>query len=337
MVAGNIADLSIGIQTTQGTAAATPLSRLYLMGGGLGPLRDNADVEETSSSRLRNTGYTQNVRVEGSPQFAVRPNSIVPLLWAAMGAKAVTGASDPYTHTLTLAATQPYATLWRTLGPLYERFVDCKVGRLLFESEAGGVLAVTADWLGLSPAFQTTAQTTATPETTNTFIHADLAGQFLVETVAASRIRRVAISIGTGAQIAYGDKVTGDAVEEGMQEITIQTEQVIADFAQWNRYHYGTASPSNNAAPTQDVIELAGTGIDVKWSKRNPTTGAVATPERSLQFTATRLQIANIEGQDPNTGGDPLARTVTYKVYQPASGSGLTAVVKNNTASYAAS
>ncbi len=336
MPAGNIADLSIGVQSTQGTAAATPLLRTYLMGGGFAPMRDVADVEETSSGRLRSTAYVQNVRAEGSPQMAVRPVMIVPLLWAAMGGKAVTGASDPYTHTLTLAATQPYMTIWRTLATLFERFVDCKIASLNFESQAGGVLAVTAQILGLAPAFQTTANTTATPETTNTFVHADLSGQLLVETVAAARIKRVAISIGTGAEIAYGDKVTGDAIEEGMQEITIETEQTISDFALWNRYHYGTTTPTNNAAPTQDPVELAGTGVDFKWTKRT-SGGVAATPERSLQFTATRLQIAAIEGQDPNTGGDPLTRTVRYKVYQPASGSGLTAVVKNGTASYAAS
>jgi hypothetical protein len=336
MVAGNIADLSIGIQSTAGTAAATPLARCYLMGGGFGPMRDVADVEETSASRLRNTAYVQNVRAEGSPQFAVRPGFIPVLLYGAMGTKAVSGAGDPYTHTITLAATQPYLTFWRTLGTLFERFIDVKVASLNFESTAGGVLAVTAELLGLSPSFQSTANTTATPETTNTFVHADLNGQFLVETVAVSRIRRVAVNIATGAQIAYGDKVTGDAVEEGMQEITIETEQVISNFADWNRYHYGTATPANNAVPIQDPVELAGTGVDVKWSKRN-SAGAVATPERSLQFTATRLQIAAIEGQDPNTNGDPLARTVRYKVYQPSSGSGLTAIVKNATASYAAS
>lgn len=336
MVAGNIADLSIGVQATQGAAAATPLTRAYLMGGGLAPMRDIADVEETGSGRLRSTAYVQNVRAEGSPQFAVRPNMIVPLLWAAMGAKAVTGAGDPYSHTLTLAATQPYCTFWRTLGTLFERFVDVKIASLSFSSEAGGVLAVTSELLGLAPAFQTAANTTATPETTNTFVHSDLAGQLLVETVAASRIRRVAITIGTGATIAYGDKVYGDAVEEGMHDITIETEQTISDFALWNRYHYGTTTPSNNAAPTQDPVELAGTGIDFKWTKRT-SGGTAATPERSLQFTATRLQIAAIEGQDPNVNGDPLTRTVRYKVYAPASGSGLTAVVKNSTASYTAS
>lgn len=336
MVAGNIADLSIGIQNTQGTASATSLARAYLTGGGLMPVREVNDVEETSSSRLRSTAYVANVHVEGSPQFAVRPGFIPILLFGVMGSKAVTGASDPYTHTMTLAATQPYLTLWRTLGTLFERFVDCKVKSLVFESTAGGILSVTAEILGLAPAFQTAAMATATPETTNTFVHADLEGQILVETVPVSRIRRVNVSISSGAEVAYGDKVSGDAVEEGMHEITIETEQTILNFAEWNRYHYGSTTPANNAPPTRDPVELAGTGIDVKWTKRT-SAGVAATPERSLQFTATRLQIAAIEGQEVNTSGQPITRTVRYKVYQPAAGSGLTAVVKNATTAYAAS
>jgi hypothetical protein len=336
MVAGNIADLSIGIQNAQGVAAATPLVRAYLTGGGLMPMREVNDVEETSSARLRNTAFVANARVEGSPQHAVRPGMIVPILFGVMGAKAVSGAADPYTHTMTLAATQPYLTYWRTLGTLFERFVDCKLRSAVFESTAGGILSVTTEVLGLAPAFQTTANTTATPETTNTFVHADLEGQILVETVAVSRIRRVAISIASGAEISFGDKVTGDAVDEGMHEITIETEQTISNFAEWNRYHYGTTTPTNNAPPIRDPIELAGSGVDVKWSKRT-SAGAVASPERSLQFTATRLQIAAIEGQEVNTSGTPITRTVRYKVYQPAAGSGLTAIVKNATATYAAS
>jgi hypothetical protein len=337
VVAGNIADLSFSLQAAKGTAAATGQHRSYLTGGGFGPTREINDVEETSSSRLRSTAFVGQVAAEGEPVMAVRPSMIGLLLHAAMGAKAVSGAADPWTHTFTLALTQPYLTVFRMLGGLlFERFTDVKVSSLAFESSAGGILQVTASLIGLSPASKTAAEVTVQPETTEPFLHMDARSQLSFEGSPVSRIRRNRIVIATGAEAQYGDAIVGDEVSEGMHEITIETEQIVSDFALWNRFHYGSASPADNAPATPTVIELGAPGLDIKYTKRQAS-GAAATPERSLQFTATRVQVAEIAAIDPNTDGTPLARTVTYKVYQPAAGgSGLTAVLKNSTASYPA-
>lgn len=337
MPAGNIADISIALQAAKGTPSAAGQHRSYLMGGGIDPTREVNDVEETSSSRLRSTAFVGQVSVEGEPQIAARPNILGLLLHGAMGAKAVSGASDPYTHTFTLANSQPYLTIWRMLGgALFERFVDCKIASLTFESEAGGVLAVTAGIVGLSSASKTTAETSVAAEVTEPFLHMDGKGQFVFEGAALSRISSMSIEIGTNVEASFGDAIVADAAEEGMHEITVTTEQTISDFAAWNRFHYGSASPADNAAPTPTVIELGAPGLSIKYSKRQAN-GTDATPERSLTFTATRVQIAEISGQEPNTDGSPITRTVTYKVYQPSGGgSGLTAVLKNGVASYPA-
>src|SRR5687767_7451259 len=136
MPAGNIADLSMAVQTAKGTPAvpgATTMSRIYLAGGGLRAVKETADLEETSSGRLRNENFTRVIRAEGTPEAFVRPEMIGWLLWGALGAKAVTGAADPWTHTFTLANTQPYMTFWKMLGGLlFERFGDCKIVSLTF-------------------------------------------------------------------------------------------------------------------------------------------------------------------------------------------------------------
>lgn len=340
MVAGNIHDLGWAIQTTKGTASAASIQRSGIMGGGLNPVPNVADVEESSGGRLRNTAFLTQVHGEGEPVIAARPGILGLLLYGAMGAKAVTGAGDPWTHTFTLAATQPYLSVWRNIGigagaaAEFERYVDTKITRLQLESSAGGVLAATVGLLGINPQFKTAAETSVTLETVEPFLHTDLKGQFLVETVAASGIRRVTINMTTGVIGSAGDDVLYDTLDEGMQEITIATEQTITDWALWNRFHYGTTTPADNAVHTGGVIELAASGLDVKWSKRTAAR-AVATPERSLQVTATRVQIASIEGPAVNTDGAPLTRAVTYKIYQPtAGGTGLTAILKNGVTAY---
>jgi hypothetical protein len=336
MPAGNIADIALGLQAAKGTASVISSVRSYLMDGGFAPVKEVADVEETSGGRLRNTAYVKSVRGEGTPKFACRPGFVGMLLYAAMGAKAVTGAADPWTHTFTLAATQPYLTVWRSLSGLFERFADCKVTSLNFESTSGGILAVTAGLVGLQPVFKTAIEPTGAAETTEPFLHMDGKGQFLVETVPVASISAARVNFASGASAIYGDSVTADQVAEGMQEVVIEAEQTITNYAEWNRFHYGTTTPADNAIPTPVVVELAGSGIDFKWSKRT-TTGIDATPARSLQMTATRVQILAVEGQDSNSDGTPIKRTVRYKVYSPASGSGLTAILKNSVAAYAAS
>jgi hypothetical protein len=336
MVAGNVADIALGIQAAKGTPSIISSVRSFLMDGGIIPIRETKDVEETSGGRLRNTAFVAATRGEGSPKFAARPGMLGMLLYGAFGAKAVTGAGDPWTHTFTLALTQPYLTAWRSLNGLFERFTDCKITSLNFESTSGGILAVTAGIVGLAPAFKSAIEPTGAAETTEPFLHMDGKGQFLVETVPIASVAATRLNFGTGVSVIYGDSIVGDQATEGMQEAVIELEQTISNYAEWNRFHYGTTTPADNAAPTPGIIELAASGVDIKYSKRQAS-GADAVPARSLQFTATRLQILAIDGQDSNNNGDPVKRTVRYKVYAPASGSGLTAILKNGVTAYAAS
>jgi tail tube protein len=337
MPAGNIADVAVALQTTKGTPSAASQHRFYLSGGGLAPERDHADVEETSGSRLRAEGFIRQARAGGTPQAFVRPDMIGLLLYGAMGAKAVTGAADPFTHTFTLALTQPWLTFWRMLGGLkFERFLDCKLTSLILRSSAGNPVSVEFGVAGLGVFHLTAQETTAAVEKTNTFMHSDGKGQFLFETVPVATIESIVLTINTGVSLQQGDSVTPNDAPEGQLEITIETVQTITDFSTWNRLHYGSATPANAAPLTPVVQELAGSGIDFKWAKRQADGTTLATPERSLQVTATKLQIRSITGLDPNTSGDPLKQTVTYRVYEPAAGSGLTAVLKNSKSTYPA-
>lgn len=342
MPAGNIADLSMAVQAAKGTPAvpgASTMSRVYLAGGGLMAPKETADLEETGGIRLRTGNYVTQVRAAGSPEFFVRAEMIAWLLWGMFGTKATTGAGDPWTHTFTLTATQPYMTFWRMLGAaLFERFADCKLASLTFHSEAGQPLRVTAEVVGLAPAFQTTAQTTATIEVTAPFMHADAKSLLIFEGSPVAAIDTVDLTITGNTTTQQGDDVVPFQASEGMYDITLSVQQTLIDFATYNRMTYGSATPSNNAVPSPNVIELlGGSVVNLKYAKRD-SVGAVATPERSLNFTADRLALASVEGIESNTNGDPLRQNATYKIYQPAGGgSGLTAVLKNGKSAYASS
>lgn len=332
MVAGNISEISFALQSAKGTSAGASQHRLYHTGGGVMPMRDVADIEETTGNRLRAQSYVQQTRGEGSPVFVVRPKFIGLLLYGALGAKAVSGVGDPYTHTFTNATSLPWLTVYRMLGNgLYETFTDCKVVGLHFNSEAGGLLQVTADIMGLSPSYLTAAVTTVSVETTDAFIHADGTGALQIEGTPVASIESFALDIVNNGALQQGDSVGGYDVTEGLLDITWTSRQALTDFALWNRFHYGSATPSNNATPTRNVLTLSSTYLDYKFTRPG---GA---PERSIEFiSGSNVQVQSIAGVEPNTNGDPLKYEVTYKIYAPTSGSALTAKVLNSQASYPA-
>lgn len=330
---GNDADIAIAIQAAKGTPSVVSSQRLWLLGGTVEGDKAVNDVEETSAGRLRNTAYVGAASGAGTPSFAVRPITIGLLMYLAMGAKAVSGAGDPWTHTMTLASTLPWCTIWRRLANgLFERFADAKVNTLALRSEAGGILAAEVGFMALSPAHKTAAEATATPEADSAvFVHGDGVGALLYESVAAAEVRRASLSINNNLALQQGDAITPFDLVEQVQDITLETEHTIVNFELYKRWLYGSAAPADNATPSRTVLELAATGIDFKWTRPG---GA---PERSLRVQAPRVQVQKPTGHEPNASGAPIVETRTHKVYKPAAGSGLTAIILNGQSSYAAS
>src|SRR6187402_812670 len=145
---GNVAWAMVQKQVSKGTAAtyaAASAYKLPLSGTGRpGPNRATDNLSETDASRDRGVTYVQNAGVEGTMETYVRDAPIGFLLWAALGADAVTGTTN-YVHTLTGANSLPYFTTWTDVGDtLYEQLLDCKLGTLTISGEAGGPLSASA-------------------------------------------------------------------------------------------------------------------------------------------------------------------------------------------------
>lgn len=332
-IPGNDADIAIAIQAARGTPSAASSQRLYLMSGGLSGAKTVNDVEETAAGRLRGTAYVGAVSGGGTATVAVRPVSIGLLLYLAMGAKAVAGVADPYTHTMTLASVLPWCTVWRRLASgLYERFSDAKVSSLTLRSQAGSILAAEVNFMALTPAHKTAAEATATPEAADlVFAHHFGQGALLYEGVAAAEISRASVAINNNLALQPGDSLTGYDLVEQLQDITVETEHTVSNFDLYRRWMYGAAAPADNAAPSGSVLELGASGLDFTWTRPG------GPPARSVRIEAPRVQVQQLAGLDPNASGAPIVETRTHKVYKPAVGSGLTAVVLNGQATYAAS
>lgn len=327
--AGNDYDIAIALQSAQGVAASASQYRFPVTGGGLPVIKDTNPIEETTAQRLLADDYVAGVRAEGGPQLVARPNIAALLLYGAMGAKAVAGAGDPYTHTMTLAARLPYFTVWtRMADGLFTKIIDAKIGSLTLASAANGLLTMTANFIGIDPRHAAAAEVTASYEAAGTaFVHADGQGALQVEGAAVATMESVELTIDNGVAAHTGDSVTPYAALEARQNIMINAQQLVTDFDLWKRYLYGSDSPSDGDAPSRTVLELTG-GIDFKWTRPG-------SPERSIQVQAPRV-IPVPASIEPNVNGDPLKYSVEYRVRKHASLSSLTAKVKNGVASYPA-
>lgn len=332
----SIHELAFAKQSAKGTPATAATFRIPLVGGTVRPQRTVEILEETGTSRVRTQSNVMRAAVEGNPEYAVRPDALGLLLYAVLGAKAVAGAGDPYTHTFTNAAEQPWLTFWRQLENLkYEKFVDCKVTQLVLTSDNSvNGLRAAMTVMGLS-ANHLDSATYATEvdvdeEAGAPFMHYDGQGALGVE-APISAIERVALTINNQSTMQQGDSHLGYDVAEGILDLSVEVRALWENVSEYNRFHYGSATPTDGDEATKDVIELASSYLDFLWTRVAASPG----PERSLRIqSGNRVQIRSLDGIEPNTNNDPVKKTTTYGLMRVASGSELTATLKNGTASY---
>lgn len=332
-------ELAIAKQSGVGVPAAAAQFRTRASGGDIMPVRNVPDFAETGTNRLPRTSFVASMGVDGSPAMGVRDEIAALLLYGALGSKMVSGAADPFTHTLTPANSLPYFTFWRMLGDLvWEKFIDCKVSQVEMVSEAEQAVIMTATIVGtkaqaLSSAVYAT-EATAAPlagagaDGTGLYVHHHGSGLLLVEAAAISRMERVAVTINNNVARQMGDSIFADDVTEGAQEITIATRQRVAadEVELYNRLHYGAASPASGTDAVGTILELAGGGLDLMWRR-------ATAPERSIRFqTGDRVQVSAMGGLTPGTGNDPLRAEPTYRVLEPDAGVAFSAILLNNLA-----
>lgn len=334
MTSAKIYELAFAKQTAKGTAATTAAFKTRVTGGDIAPMQNVQKLSETGRNRLSRVLFKASAGVDGNPSLAVREDLAGFLLWAALGTIG-TDATDPTAveHTITPANTTPYLTIWRMFGDLvYEKFIDCKIAQLELVSEAEQAMAMTLTVVGSKPTALTQAvydtEVTVDYSDEEPYVHHHGSGLLLVEGAAVSAMERVALTIQNGTQRLFGDSLFASDVSEGGQTITVATRQRVIDAGLYNRLHYGSATPASGTAPTADVIELGGGGLDLMWRRQ-------ASPERSIRLqSGDRVQVQGIGGFQPSTGDDPIRMEPTYEILDPDSGAALTAIVINDVAAY---
>lgn len=329
MTARNLDEIAIALQSARGTAATVSTQRSFTVSDGFEPTFGLNENPELRTGRIGGAPWRNATGGAGDVVAIVRPKMIGLLLYAALGAKSVSGASDPWTHTFTLAASLPWVTVWRHFAEISDvRYMDARISKLVIASRSGAPVTAYVSLVAASAAYRTAKETTAAVETADNFEHRHGASALLVEGSSFSTIGDWVLTIESG--VALEQSLSGPMPRlNGLAKISMTFGHVVTDAALWNRMIFGSASPSNLAAPSTGPLTLAGSPVGIQFKLTEQ-----ASPERSLQIALPQLALGPIEGWQPALGAGPVNLRTTLLAYAPAAGSPITATLKNSQSSY---
>lgn len=285
-----LSQIGFAKQTAKGAAATAPTYVVGLTGGTVysADVTEN-DLNTTWTDRLL-PGHERTEVLPGSEADIVcTPATIGLLLTLALGADAVTGAGDPYTHTITPSTALPWHTVFGSYGADKSAIADAKIDSLELTWEKTGALKAKVKSLGCTFTFASTW----TGGTAENVIGNTFRGQGGVFTVAGTTARVVSgsIKIDNGCQaIVAAYSVTPDTIAEAMVKCDVSLTIVPDDLLLFRTVVTGSSSGT-----TAQAVPQYG-AIDLKFIN-------TASPTHDLEFTAANTRfMTKMPDVDPAGG-----------------------------------
>lgn len=280
-ISSRLADYGFAVQSTQGTAAASPTFRLFAAGAPtLQPFVTDARLNMTDGSRDPGDPYVSQIGVRGDLPVYAHPDAMAVLWHAALGANADAGVGDPWTHTATPANVLPYLTIWRSVGGvIFEKYTDCKISSLTLDGQAGQPLMVTLSVLGIKSTFGTNES--GNPDILAPYLFMHGAGALKVDAVAYP-IHALNLQVNNNLNPFQADDYTVNNIDEQAREISgsysIRFSGAIDEPINYRKFFYGsnagtaqTTGFTNHALDFKFVHSIANRDMDVaipvsKWA-----------------------------------------------------------------------
>lgn len=226
----NIALSAIGIArqaSGKGTAATVPAFWHGVTGGKMVDFGvEQKEAEETTGLAAGVGEYRESISVGADYSFLLKPKLIGAYLQAILGGLVTTGASAPYTHTIKLADTVAYFTLFGKLDGELRTAADCKLDELKFEWDGNGPVKCNATWAGCTPAWAASLWTPTNDETLATAVLAGTSGNYFKYDIdgtspAAAKILGGSISLKRSVE---ADIISGSISPDDVNESALKAE-----------------------------------------------------------------------------------------------------------------
>ncbi len=252
------------------------------------------------------TQFTEQVGGEvGSVTIQVQPSNSGLYFAELAGVDVVTGAADPYTHTIAFnGAVQPFGWWAQQVGassPKRDLFYESKIGKGVFETSQGtkpmhaelSVVALRAGEIYATPAAKT-------EDTSDTWLHTESSGSFSLDGTVICEVGSDVLDIDRGLSAFFGDNVEACQIIPGKGQITRSVQSIATSdtLALRNRVLYGASAPAAGTRPVKAVYYAAITKTLTRSATRTLT---ISTPKVALNPADMKV--------GPSPGGGPIEMT----------------------------
>lgn len=321
--------LGLAKQAAFNTPLAPTVFPRWLDGSGVEPDARFEELPEGDGSQDMSLIFKSKQLWKPKVVFYPRAVEVGHILLAALGSGAdtVSGAADPYTHTMTIQDAPVYYTVELGMtdpavtnpNKLIVRVQDCIVTQLDIEGEANRPLKVTAEYVGRKATLQSTPAT-VTLEAADCLRFVN--GVFTIDgTDLSARITKFKITMNRGVD---DDIMTNEITPKdfiwGSRKITIDFELLYNSNDFFRKVYFGGASGTTDS-PTEGTGSINFTFYE----------GGVTTSNRSLQVSIPKVFYTG-KPVSPRLDGKVLRQEAMATAARPNSGAIFSCVLTNGQA-----
>jgi len=316
-----------GKQSAFGTPAANPDYQTPVYTASLLPQETRTDIDVIQGSAYASVGQLKSQAFgAGDVEWASLAASLPRYCAMHFGTASdtVTGAGDPYTHTMVRKDTQLPHTIWVSkpaAGGTFEhdRLQDCVAKTLTFRYANGELFHVPTSILAGSSTGIATAPTPGTTETVTPTLygHTWRGATLLLDIDATPAVTAVTTLQNFEITCDYPDaallwtqNLNPDFLSMGRWTMGMTASYIVSDWSYFNATFYGSKTPSANTAQSPTVFKGAATfTIQQEPSSAN----------RTVVITMPSLNMW-LDPPSPDAGGGPIIATLHAQLQDPGVG-----------------
>ncbi len=286
-IESGVGTLNYGRQSAKGTkatAATTTVgyNRPKILSTGLKSGKTLNQEEYVDGQRFASpTMFTDRVGGNvGSVSLQVQPENAGLYPAAILGVDTVTGASDPYTHTITSAGTSgQWGTWWQkvgsAIGPVRHIFWDSKISKLTRSAKTDQkVMHYDLDIAALVAGEVFTTDAAKTEDSSDPYLWTEVSGALTFDGTVNTDINEEILTIETGIEPWYGDNITPGQLIEKKGSITYSLKSIVTDdtILKFNKAIFNATAPTAGTVPVKDVFYAAVSSVYTRSVTRTMTT-----------------------------------------------------------------
>lgn len=289
-----IGQVNYGKQAAKGTiavAATTTVgyNRIKHTGGGFRTGKVLSSEEYSDGNRFGSPSVFTNYvgGAVGTVTLQAQPENIGLYYAQILGSDVVTGAGDPYTHTITPSNNGgAWGTWWQKLGsavgPEREAYWDSKISKLTQNSPRDrNVVHLEIDIAALKAAQVFTTDPAKTEDSSDPYLLTEASGALTFDGTVISEVSDSIVEVDTGIEPYYGDALAPLQLVESKGTISWSLGSMVTDdtLAKYRKAIWNTATPSAGDVPVKDVFFAV---VSQAFTRSATRTATISTPKLAV-------------------------------------------------------